>query len=120
MSNMINKILIVEDDVVFCKMLTRFLIKNGYGVSDAQSAKGAYSLLDGASFDLAILDYRLPDESGIAILKRIKTKDPKTKVILITRFSNDEVAEEARQAGADAFVSKPIDPKELMIQIKKM
>jgi DNA-binding response OmpR family regulator len=120
MDNKISKILIVEDDVVFCKMLTRFLSKNGFGVSDAQSARSAYDILEKNTFDLAILDYRLPDENGIDILKKIKAAHPQTKVILITRFSNQEVADEARQEGADAYVSKPIDPKELLEQIRLM
>ncbi|WP_158856927.1 response regulator [Lunatibacter salilacus] len=120
MDNKISKILIVEDDVVFCKMLTRFLSKNGFGVSDAQTAKSAYGILEEDSFDLAILDYRLPDENGIDILKKIKASYPETKVMLITRFSNQEVANEALQEGADAYVSKPIDPKELLEQIRMM
>jgi DNA-binding response OmpR family regulator len=120
MNNMISTILIVEDDVVFCKMLTKFLIKNGFGVSDAQTARSAYGLLEEKSFDLAILDYRLPDENGIDILKKIKNNYPKTKVMLITRFSNSDVEEEAQQAGADAYVSKPIDPNVLMEQIRAM
>ncbi|MFC4873245.1 response regulator [Negadavirga shengliensis] len=117
---MINKILIVEDDIVFCKMLTRFLVKNGYSVSDAQSANEAYTHLGQNEFDLAILDYKLPDENGIDILKKIKGSSPATKVILITRFSSQQVEDMAEQAGADAYISKPIDPSDLLIQIQKM
>lgn len=117
---MINKILIVEDDIVFCKMLTRFLVKNGYDVADAQSASQAYNHLKKGKFDLAILDYKLPDESGIDILKRIKGDSSDTKVILITRFSSQQVEQEAEQEGADAYISKPIDPNDLLVQIQKM
>jgi DNA-binding response OmpR family regulator len=81
MNDMINTILIVEDDIVFCKMLTRFLVKKGYAVSDAQSAAGAHSYLEQKNFDLAILDYKLPDGSGIEILKKINV------VISFTPFS---------------------------------
>lgn len=113
-----NKILIVEDDVVFCKLLTRFLTKNDFQVLDAQAGKEALQLIETNSFDLAILDYRLPDMNGIDILKKLKAKENSTKVILMTRYGDDGIANKAVEEGADAFVSKPINPTELLEVIK--
>ncbi|MGY6741440.1 MAG: response regulator [Cecembia sp.] len=113
-----NKILIVEDDAVFCKLLTRFLSKNDYEVSDAQNGSDALQFLKNNTFGHAILDYRLPDMNGIDILKKIKDKTPETKVILISRYGDEGVANKAIYAGADAFVSKPINPTELLQVIK--
>ncbi|MGY6559811.1 MAG: response regulator [Nitritalea sp.] len=107
------KILIVEDDVVFCKMLTRFLSKQGYEVRDAQNGKDAKELIALNTFDLAILDYRLPDMNGIEILQHMRAEEATAKVILITRYGDDEIASKAIEEGAAAFVSKPINPKEL-------
>lgn len=115
---MIKSILIVEDDVVFCKLLTRFLQKNQYQTQDAQSAKKAFELLENHSFDLAILDYRLPDDNGLSILKTIRTENKAKKVILITRYGDEEVASKAIDLGADAYVSKPINPDELLSVIR--
>ncbi|WP_304516781.1 response regulator [Cecembia rubra] len=109
-----KKILIVEDDVVFCKLLTRFLRKNGFEVMDAQSGKDALELLNLNKFELAVLDYRLPDMTGIEILKEVKRKNPKSKIILITRYGDQDVASKAIDSGADAFISKPINPDELL------
>ena len=118
--NMIKNILIVEDDVVFCKLLTRFLSKNDYSTQDAQSAKGAFDLLEKGSFDLAILDYRLTDDNGLSILKKIKSDNKVSKVILITRYGDEEVANKAIDLGADAYISKPINPDELLSVIKSL
>lgn len=113
-----NKILIVEDDAVFCKLLTRFLSKNDFEVSDAQNGADALQFLKNMDFGYAILDYRLPDMNGIDILKKIKEKTPNTKVIIISRYGDEDVANKAVQVGADAFISKPINPTELLEVIK--
>lgn len=109
-----KKILIVEDDVVFCKLLTRFLRKNGFEVMDAQTGKDALELVNLNAFELAVLDYRLPDMTGIEILEEVKSKNPKSKIVLITRYGDQDVASKAINSGADAFISKPINPDELL------
>jgi DNA-binding response OmpR family regulator len=116
--NMIKNILVVEDDVVFCKLLTRFLDKNQYHTHDAQSAKKALSLLEKESYDLAILDYRLPDNTGLSILESIKKDNKVGKVIIITRYGDEDVASKAIELGADAYISKPINPDELLTVIR--
>jgi DNA-binding response OmpR family regulator len=109
-----KKILIVEDDIVFCKLLTRFLTKNNFEVMDAQNGKDALELVNLNFFELAILDYRLPDMTGIEILKKVKEKNPNSRVLLITRYGDQDVAVKALDSGADAFISKPINPDELL------
>jgi two-component system response regulator HydG len=115
-----KKILIVEDDVVFCKLLTRFLSKNGFEVMDAQNGKDAFELMELNNFELAVLDYRLPDMTGIEILSKLKEKQTSSRVVLITRFGDQEVASKAIAAGADAFISKPINPDELLEVIRNL
>jgi CheY-like chemotaxis protein len=107
-------ILIVEDDTVFCKLLTRFLGKKGFLVTDAQDGKNALKLVMQEEFSFAILDYRLPDMDGIEILQHLKQKNPHTKVILMTRYGDEGVAQMAIEKGADAFIAKPINPTELL------
>ncbi|MFD2034714.1 response regulator [Belliella marina] len=111
---MSNKILIVEDDVVFCKLLTRFLSKNNFQVMDAQNGRDALELMELNRFEFAILDYRLPDMTGIEILEKLKSGNKDSKVVLITRYGDQDVAAQAINKGADAFVSKPINPDELL------
>ncbi|MCH7411226.1 response regulator [Belliella sp. DSM 111904] len=113
-----KKVLIVEDDVVFCKILTKFLTKNSYEVLDAQNGKDAIELMEMNKFEFAILDYRLPDMNGIEILEKLKTQNKEAKTILITRYGDQDVASKAIDKGADAFISKPINPDELLAVIK--
>ncbi|MCH7399383.1 response regulator [Belliella sp. DSM 107340] len=111
---MSNKILIVEDDVVFCKLLTRFLSKNNFQVMDAQNGRDALELMELNDFGFAILDYRLPDMNGIDILEKLKSKNQESKIVLITRYGDEDIATKAIDKGADAFVSKPINPDDLL------
>lgn len=99
---------------MFCKLLTRFLTKNNFEVMDAQNGKDALELVNLNFFELAILDYRLPDMTGIEILKKVKEKNPSSRVLLITRYGDQDVAVKALDSGADAFISKPINPDELL------
>lgn len=115
-----KKILIVEDDVVFCRLLTKFLSRNNFEVMDAQNGKDAFELMEMNEFKLAILDYRLPDMTGLEILEKLKSKSPSSKIILITRYGDQDIATQAIEKGADAFISKPINPNELLEVINKL
>ncbi|UJP67084.1 response regulator [Mongoliitalea daihaiensis] len=109
-----TNILIVEDDNVFCKLLTRFLSKKGFLVKDAQDGKTALKLIEQEEFSIGIFDYRLPDMDGIEILQIIKEKNPTTKVVIMTRYGDEGIAHLAIAKGADAFIAKPINPIELL------
>jgi DNA-binding response OmpR family regulator len=115
-----QKILIVEDDVIFCRLLTRFLSKNHFQVMDAQNGKDALELMELNHFEFAILDYRLPDIDGLEILKKLKMRTSPTKVIFVTRYGDEEVANLAINSGADAFITKPINPNDLLSILQKL
>jgi DNA-binding response OmpR family regulator len=114
-----KKLLLVEDDTVFSKLISKFLDKNGFEVSDARNGKDALQMMDVDRFDLAILDYRLPDMNGLEVLASMKEKFPESKVVLMTRFG-EEAAGKAIGAGADAFISKPINPEELLEVVSRL
>jgi DNA-binding response OmpR family regulator len=114
-----KKLLLVEDDIVFSKLISKFLDKNGFEVSDAKNGKDALQILEADRFDLAILDYRLPDMNGLDVMNSLKEKSPQAKVVLMTRFG-EEAAGKAIGAGADAFISKPINPEELLEVVTRL
>jgi DNA-binding response OmpR family regulator len=116
---MTPQILIVEDDIVFCKMLTKFLSRNGFSTLDAQSAEKAMELLGEHNPDLAILDYRLPGLNGLELLKWIKANHPEIKVIMVSRVDDQAIAEQALNNGAEDFITKPINPADLLEKLKK-
>ncbi|MGM8362342.1 sigma-54-dependent transcriptional regulator [Flavobacterium sp. ARAG 55.4] len=111
------KILIIEDDISFCKLLEKFLIKNNYAVSIAFSATEARLLTQNAVFDLILTDLRLPDADGIELLAEFKTKYPETPVILMTGYSEVSTAVKAIKNGASDYISKPFNPDEVLVVI---
>ncbi|MCC5815137.1 MAG: response regulator [Leptospira sp.] len=118
MSNF-QSILIVEDDLVFCKILTKFLEKNGYHSSDAQSANQALEILQNTEVDLIVLDYRLPDINGIELIPKIQEISPDTNIILMSRYDDDGLSEKGKSLGAIGFLKKPFDPDELLQMMQR-
>ena len=113
------KILVIEDDVTFCKLLEKFLTKNNYAISTAFSADEAKSKAKKETFDLIITDLRLPNYDGIQLLSEFKTDYPKIPVILMTGYSDVTTAVKAIQNGASDYISKPFNPEEVLLVIQK-
>jgi two-component system response regulator HydG len=113
-----SKILIVEDDISFCKLLEKFLIKNNYTVSSTFSAVEARLLLQNEEFNLILTDLRLPDADGIELLAEIKASYPQIPVVLMTGYSEVSTAVKAIKNGASDYISKPFNPDEVLVVIK--
>ena len=113
------KILLIEDDVAFCKMLETFLEKNGFRVTAAFTASQAKNKLKEEQFDLIITDVRLPDDDGLSILKWVNDSSKVCPVILMTGYAEVNKAVEAMKRGAVDYISKPVRPDELLSIIKK-
>lgn len=108
------KILLVEDDIAFCKMLETFLVKRNFQVEVAHSAKNAFSKINTIEFDLVLTDVRLPDQDGHIILEKLKQNHPKTKVILMTSYAEVNLAVDAIKNGAFDYISKPVNPEKML------
>lgn len=113
------KILVIEDDVSFCKLLEKFLTKNSYEIATAFSAEEAKNKVKNESFDLIITDLRLPNYDGIQLLSEFKSQYPKIPVILMTGYSDVTTAVKAIQNGASDYISKPFNPDEVLLVIEK-
>ncbi|MDG1870733.1 MAG: sigma-54 dependent transcriptional regulator, partial [Flavobacterium sp.] len=111
------KILIIEDDISFCKLLDKFLTKNAYTVTASYSAAEAKAALTKDNFDLVLTDLRLPDDDGIKLMGEIKISYPNTPVILMTGYSDVNTAVKAIKNGASDYISKPFNPDEVLIVI---
>jgi two-component system response regulator HydG len=110
-------ILLIEDDVSFCKLLEKFLIKNGYGITTAFSADEARKKIKTIRYDLIITDLRLPDTDGIVLMSEIKAIYPDVPVILMTGYSEVSTAVKAMKNGATDYLSKPFNPEEVLLVI---
>ena len=111
------KILLIEDDVAFCKLLEKFLIKKLYVVTAVFSAEEAKSKIKSDKFDLIITDLRLPDCDGIVLMSEIKLTHPNIPIILMTGYSDVSTAVKAIKNGAADYISKPFNPEEVLLVI---
>lgn len=104
-----NKILIVDDEKSICQILSFVLEERNFYTKTAQTGKDALDLLQEERFGLVIQDLKLPDIDGLELLKRIKQSYPDIIIIVITAFSNWQIAVEAMRLGAFNYIRKPFD-----------
>jgi two-component system response regulator HydG len=111
------KILLIEDDVSFCKMLENFLVKKSYSVTTSFTAEEAKIKIKSQNFDLIITDLRLPNYDGIQLMSEFKSSYPTIPVILMTGYSDVNTAVKAIKNGAADYISKPFNPEEVLLVI---
>ena len=112
-----NPILLIEDDVVFSKMLSRFLERNGYDVIGCYSLEEAEKNLTPA-IKMIFTDLRLPDGDGINFLKQVKDIFPNLPVVVMTSYAEVSTAVEAMKLGAFDYISKPFQQEDVLNVIK--
>jgi DNA-binding NtrC family response regulator len=112
-------ILAVDDDAVACHLLREILEREGYRVSTATSGQEAIRLAQDVPFDLAILDIRMPEVSGIEVLKALKRTNAQLPVLMTTAYSSMDTTIEAIRQGAYDYLSKPCKMEELTITVKR-
>ena len=114
-----KKILVVDDDVDTCALLSRFLTKHGFAVEYSHSGRSALSLLKEKKFDLVLSDFRLGDIDGTEMLAGIKKISQDIPVIIITGYSDIKTAVNIIKSGAYDYVAKPLIPDEILHTIKR-
>ncbi len=112
-------ILIVEDDVAFCKMLKTFLEKKKHDVATAFSCNEALAQLKEKQFDIILTDVRLPDKDGISLLDDVRAQNATTQVIIMTGYAEVNMAVKAIKQGAFDYVAKPFTPDTILQTIHK-
>jgi two-component system phosphate regulon response regulator OmpR len=110
-------ILVIDDDDEIRQLLAKYLNKNGYIVSLAPGTIIAESLFELFQFDLVILDVLMPKETGLDFLKRKTLKQP---VIMLTALGDVDDRINGLESGAEDYIAKPFEPKELLIRIEKL
>jgi two-component system, OmpR family, phosphate regulon response regulator OmpR len=109
-------LLIVDDDERIRGLLQKFLMRNGYLVSTARDAAQARRVLAGLEFDLIVLDVMMPGEDGITLTRDLR-KRMTTPILLLTAKGEAPNRIEGLEAGADDYLVKPFEPKELLLRI---
>ncbi|MBI1364781.1 MAG: response regulator [Alphaproteobacteria bacterium] len=109
-------ILIVDDDDRIRTLLKRFLAENGYRASVASNAAEARALLGSVDFDLLILDVMMPGESGFDLTEKVRAMS-NVPILLLTARGLPEDRIEGLERGADDYLSKPFEPRELLLRV---
>ena len=119
MNNITFHILVVDDDDRIRELVKQYLEENNFIVTTAVDAFDAKNKLDIIKFDILILDIMMPGKSGLSLTEEIKKKDP-TPVLLLTakREAMDRI--KGLEIGADDYLGKPFEPKELLLRIKNI
>ena len=110
-------LLIVDDDERIRSLLQQFLVQSDYLVSTAEDAEQARTLLSAIEFDLIILDVMMPGQDGISFTADLRTLQNNTPILLLTARGETEDRIKGLEAGADDYLPKPFEPKELLLRI---
>ncbi len=109
-------LLIVDDDERIRTLLQKFLMRNGFLVTTARDAAHARRILSGLDFDMMICDVMMPGEDGVTLTKSVRAESD-TPILLLTAKGETEDRIAGLEAGADDYLSKPFEPKELLLRI---
>ncbi|PWE29338.1 DNA-binding response regulator [Maritimibacter sp. 55A14] len=109
-------LLIVDDDERIRSLLQKFLVRNGFWVSAARDAAHARRLLAGLDFDLVVLDVMMPGEDGVSLTQSLRETNS-APILLLTAKGDASDRIRGLEAGADDYLAKPFEPKELLLRI---
>ena len=112
-------LLIVDDDSRLRSVLKRYLVKNGFLVTEAADARDARAKLKSLEFDLLILDVMMPGETGFELLTHLR-KDNRVPVLMLTAMSEPSDRINGLERGADDYLPKPFEPRELVLRLRNI
>lgn len=107
-------ILVVDDDEVFCRVMTRALTRRGYTVEACQSSARAIEAARNRDYDKAIVDLKIAQDSGLHLIKELKKINPDMDIIMLTGYSSISTAVESIKLGALNYFCKPIEVDEII------
>lgn len=111
-------VLVVDDDDKFRTFVQDTLAVEGLTVHEGRTGKEALAAFNNGSYDLMLLDFKLPDMSGIDVLKTVREKSPSTDIMVITGYKDINLAVDLLKLGAKEYVIKPIEPAELLQRVR--
>jgi DNA-binding response OmpR family regulator/HPt (histidine-containing phosphotransfer) domain-containing protein len=114
-----NSVLLIEDDISLARTLTTYLNKQGLDVVSAASGVEMFREIEGRGFDCYVVDLTLPDEDGIVLIRKLRAR---TDAPIIVQTGREDIDDKlaAFELGADEYITKPVDPRELAVRIKSL
>ncbi len=102
-------LLLVDDDVTLCDVMSRALASRGFAVTAVHSVADALRVIDGEPPEFAVVDLKLPDQSGLKVVAHLKAADAHTRIVVLTGHASIPTAVEAIKLGATYYLAKPTD-----------
>jgi two-component system phosphate regulon response regulator OmpR len=112
-------LLVVDDDVRLRELLSRYLSDNGFRVTAASDAEEARANLASFAFDLVVLDVMMPGENGLELTRALRRANP-VPILLLTAMGDPDDRVNGLEQGADDYVAKPFEPRELVLRIRNI
>ena len=109
------RVLAVDDEEVVCESIRRVLAQEGYNVTTTTSSRHGLELVQKESYDLLLLDIKMPDIDGIELLRATRAASPDTEVLIVTGYATIDTAVEAMKLGAFDYLEKPVSPPQLIV-----
>src|SRR5574343_1686323 len=114
-----TSILIIDDEDVFSRNAARFLEKAGYSVQTALTGQEGLAAFAAVPADVVVLDFRLPDEDGLSLIRKLRALDSELPILMITGHGSIELAVEAMKVGASDLLTKPVSLAELRQRVEQ-
>jgi two-component system response regulator RegA len=113
-SRIVANILVVEDDNAFRRILVNAFRERGYDAEGVPDAASAIAAAERESPEMAVVDLRLPDESGLEVVQRLRAIDPTTSIVVLTGYGSIATALESVRLGATHYLTKPTDADRIL------
>lgn len=117
---MSKMVLIVEDEKLLARTLSKAIREAGYKAVTVGSAEQAEKQLSGSEFGLLVVDNRLPKQSGLDLISAIRSSNENLKVILMTAFDGRDVKSEAKRLKVDRYIKKPFDLEKMLAHVTEL
>ena len=114
-----ERVLLVEDEKLIRWSIRERLKEEGFRIFEAETGAEAFRFLEEEDADLLVLDYRLPDTTGLKILERVRVEMPEISVVMMTAYGTVENAVQAMKLGAFDYLTKPVNLDELSVVVEK-
>ena len=115
-----NHLLVVDDDEKLRQLLDQYLSRSGFVVTEAENPKKADELLQIFSFDAIVMDVMMPYQNGVEYTHILRQKGLKTPILILTAMGDTLSRISGLEAGADDYLCKPFDPKELLLRLNNL
>ncbi|HEY6896798.1 MAG TPA: response regulator transcription factor [Rhodocyclaceae bacterium] len=114
MSEALPSLLLIDDDDVFRRVMARAMARRGYAVQEAADGDTARRLAAAAPPEFVLLDLKLAEESGLALIGELLALDPETRIVMLTGYASVATAVEAIKLGATHYLAKPVDADQVV------